>query len=351
MAYVWKIQGFTLVETMIAMGLMSLVALGASKLFITGISQLHRVQVRASLNDEAKTLGSYLISRVQGVGGGVVRPWAGIWVEDACGVRNGLPDCSGSDRLSLATADATLPECQVQSINASNHVIVNLVSGICCMTAAYANRQAVVTAGITYHVQYFVTNVDTAGCSADLVPGQAFGGLNSPPPALSGWNNGGLTIAQVSTFYVDMSTHYLNEYQDLDNNGAIDPGEVNPVSDRVADLQLALAYDSNPTDGQVPITYDTADEWLYDATGAGEALGSGGLVNAKPSLLRMAAVGVVMAQVNQKAAKGGAFALNGPMRSNPGWQYRNSLSFARFRNLDLFQLGLYFVNPWRAGLI
>jgi Tfp pilus assembly protein PilE len=330
-------QGFSTLELMVSMLIMVSLIQALSAGYIHVFSQAKKSKVRSGLDEQLKFLGDYFTYRMQGVGGGAVRPWASVWVEDNCAARASFPDCAGSDRVTLVTSDATVPECTIVGVVSATTLQIDAPFGTCCLTAAFGNRQAVVSNG-DYYSQQFLTNVQTVACTVDLAPGQGFGGLNNPPVAPATWVGGSLSVVDVATLYLDSTSTELREFRDLNNNGTIDAGEQTVLADQVYDLQFALGYDSNPRDGRITDTASDTDEWLFNSNGPNEAFGLGGLTGALPSDLRMVSVGLILGEQGPGPGSGQVSVLNGPLRAQPGIQLSRSLTKFRFRNIGVFLL-------------
>jgi Tfp pilus assembly protein PilE len=327
-------RGFSLLEVMVSIGVMMLLAEAVAVAYVNMMGQSKRSKVHSTLDDQLKYLGNYFTYRLQGVGGGAVRPWAAVWVEDNCGARSVFPGCVGSDRITTATSDPVLSECAIVGTAGPSTLQIDASAG-CCLTAAFGSRQAVLSNGDFFSQQY-LTNVQTGPCTVDVAPGVAIGGINSPPGAFNGWIGGRLTVVDVGTIYLDMATNELREFKDLNFNGVIDPGEESVLANQVYDLQFALGYDANPRDGRITNNGDDTDEWLYNSNGVNEGFGIGGLTGAVPSDLRMIEVGLLMGDQQPGLGTGPIAVLNGPARMIPGYQMSKSYVRFRFRNVGIF---------------
>src|SRR5437660_1542991 len=90
-------SGFSLIEVMIAMVVMIVLIEAVATAYVHMLGQSKRSKVRSGLDEQLKYLGDYFTYRLQGIGGGAVRPWASVWVEDNCSARSIFPACGGSD--------------------------------------------------------------------------------------------------------------------------------------------------------------------------------------------------------------------------------------------------------------
>ena len=110
-----RFRGFTLMEAMVALAMAGVIIAGASSAVMAINRNVAEQGRRAAAWDEAKRLEEFLIARMQGAGGGEVRPFASVLVEDAqqapapnltgqypfqCRVIAGITDCAttGQDR-------------------------------------------------------------------------------------------------------------------------------------------------------------------------------------------------------------------------------------------------------------
>lgn len=328
----------TLVEVLVSLTLLVSLVIGTFAIYSFVLKSTQRNEASARLDADSQYLTEYLASKIEGIGGGATRPWAAIWVEDQCASRGGLPDCAGSDRLSIAEIDNTLPECDILDFPAANQIHVASVSGTCCLTAAYQNRQVVVNQG-PFHIQQYLTNVQTGPCTADISSGQAGAGINNPPGALAQWAGGRMSVVKLTTYFRDAATSELKSFVDANNDVVLDAGEVSVLADHLVDLQFALGFDSNPRDGKITDSGDQNDEWLYNITHAQEALGAGGLTGADKRDFRMVAIGITLGMTAPDVSQAPVSILNGLGYTIPGKQLRKSLARVRVRSLDLFLAG------------
>src|SRR3954468_2413526 len=113
-------RGFSILEVLVAMGVMMILVEAVAVAYVHMISQSKTAKVHSSLDEATKFLSNYFTYRLQGVGGGAVRPWASVWVEDACAARAPFPACDGSDRVTTAISDKVLPECMIIGTSGAN---------------------------------------------------------------------------------------------------------------------------------------------------------------------------------------------------------------------------------------
>ena len=362
-----RLRGFTMLELMTALIISAIVATVATTAVVQLMKTIKMTDRRSRTNPEARRIVDYSISRLQAVGGGPVRTWMAVWVEDAndgtntadCEARGDLAKCDKADRVTVVELydKPYYNDCPVISSTntkitskADTEVIWDPGNPAYCCYDLWSNNALdvgqfnpgaamLLVNGDFYEVlnifnRQDACNIERASFAGPATAnGQAYG-INNKPAAANDYANGMLYSIRVFTLYVDETKHQLFEWEDKNINGNMDLGETYLIAPNVWDLQFALAYDSNPEDGVITETGGVDDEWLGNA--AGDAIGVDGLVNAQPKHLRMADVGVVSAA---KVADGGgnsASVLNGFSISNAKYFVRAVRGRAMFRNTYLF---------------
>ncbi len=329
-------QGVTLIELMIAVAIMASVIQAASATYLHVYKNGRRATGKSSIEQSSHFLNTYFVHRLESIGGGTIRPWASLWVEDNAPARDNLPSGAGSDRISFVEADSVLaPTCAVISTTLPDILTFDSPSGACCLTPAYDNRQVILTRG-AYYSQKFLTSVNPVSCTARISAGQATG-IDVPPATLPGWVGAVAAPVSVSTLWLDMASYELHEFRDLDNDRVTDAGEDVILASNILDLQLALGLDAN-RDTRIADTRSHTDEWLYNVTHASEPIGAvgGGLRNALPSDLRMIAIGLVLGDRTNVPPYNSHKILNGPSRTVNGWVLTKSLVEFRLRSTGVF---------------
>lgn len=339
-------NGFTIVEMLIAMAIATFLIAGAMTAHVSNLGFYKTTETRSTLYQDSLLLIDFLRGELMQAGGGSIRAWMGIWVEDDCAARAPLPACGDSDRVTLTTLTIPMQECAITGQPAVNAIQVAFSApGVCCLQpqaageSSFLNRHIMLTLG-DYYTQAFATAVDLNTCRLTYSSGQAAPN-NMPPPSAS-YSNGAVSLVSVQTLYLDTGARMLRRFSDVNNNGAIDGTESVIIADGVFDLQLALGYDFNVPDGNIAETADGLnDEWLYNAPTLIEAFGLGYFVS--PPLTRSA---LLTAQVSvilgSDQAEGGVSAgprriLNGPPRSQSGWILMEESARLSPRNSYIFQ--------------
>lgn len=345
-------RGYSLIETMIALAI-SLICVAASVswfLFQNASMSVASARVNA---DETVAFAAYEINRAWSqIGGGSVQPWAAVWVEDnstGCNARGPLPDCDGSDRVTLAELDTDIPECPLQGFSAASGALTSIeiedYSGggpiptwVCCIKD-FAGRQIYVTDDSGNTMARYVTSVNSSTCTASTEPvRQALSNLRYPASgAFPNLEFGVISPVTISTYYLDRSTQQLWEWTDKNNDYAISTDEVRSVAAQIFDLQVALGYDANG-DSVITDNKSATDEWLYNATG--DALGAGMLATATPQKLRE--IGFSIAAGTKTSPSNSPTnsrfeRWNGPARDLNGWQVYGRSRKVLPRNIRLVE--------------
>lgn len=336
-------HGFTLTELMVAMAISLTILIMGAGVYLGSLGLYIGMQSRSSLSQDAILLVDYLRNELIVAGGGSVRAWMGIWVEDNCAARSVFPDCAGSDRLTLTTASNPLQECGITSMVSAGVLQVAFSSpGVCCLQPAAAGeisflgQNTIVTLDGNFTNQY-VTAVDLAACRITIQPGQAAGWDQSG--GVVDWSGGTVTLVNVETLYLDPPTEVLMRFTDRNNDGVVDAGEAAIVAIGVLDFQVALGYDFNPADGKITtLAGGLNDEWLYNAVG--ETFGAGVFTGSftKSSLL-MVSPAVILGVTDGSANTNWSTkqVLNGPARGRAGMTIQPEITQLAPRNSYVFQ--------------
>lgn len=341
-------RGFTITELLIAMGIATFVIAVSTGVHISNLRYFRTTEGRSTIYQDSILIGNYLRGEVLGAGGGSIRGWMGVYVEDNCNARSIFPACNGSDRLTITTVSTPLQECVITGQLGPGRVQVAFTSpGVCCMQpqaageVTYLNRQVMMTLGDLFWQQY-VTNINLATCQADLVNGQlppaGFNALGAPP---YNFTNTTMSLVNVQTFYWDSAAFTLRRFMDGNNDGVAQPGEDVIVADQVYDLQVALGYDFNVADGNLSETpTGLNDEWLHNNPTAPEAYGAGFFVApiTRSSLLQIM-FGVIVGNPDTTLSLSApnVRVLNGPVRTRNGWILQEGISRITPRNSYIFQ--------------
>lgn len=330
------------------MGIATFIIAMSTGVHISNLRYFRVTEGRSTIYQDAILIGNFLRGELLGAGGGSIRGWMGIWVEDDCNARSIFPACADSDRLTVTTVTSPLQECLITGQLGPGRVQVAFSSpGVCCMQpqaaneVSYLNRQVMLTLGDFFWQQY-VANLNLATCQADLVNGQLPApAYNSPGPPPYNWTNAMMTMVNVQTFYWESPTFMLKRFIDGNNDGAVQNGEDVVVADQVYDLQIALGYDFNVADGNLSETpTGLNDEWLHNNPTAPEVFGAGFFVApiTRSALLQvMFAVIVGNPDTTLSLNAPNVRILNGPIRTRAGWILQEEISRITPRNSYIFQ--------------
>lgn len=115
-------RGFSLIEVMMASAIAIVIATIAVQATVMTNGMITRLRREAPVQIDARLLVDFLFEQVQEAGGGFVRPWHAVAVDDGCTAATGLPTCGGagtSDRLRVFLTDATKGTCPVTARTAT----------------------------------------------------------------------------------------------------------------------------------------------------------------------------------------------------------------------------------------
>ncbi len=289
-------RGFTLVEIMISMGVALVIIMGSMVAVMNG-ARWHRA---AEANEAITSLTTVVLDTVgrdiQSAGGGALKAWQAIWIENSsdpgaggalCPARAPLPACNGGDRLSIAT---TIPRdriCQITASDASSVTLDNLPN--CCLSTSPV--QVMLLSGLNWS-QRRVTGFDSASCVVNIEPGPM--APNDRIVGLADWAGGMLVEVQIGTYHFDRTQTRLFYFDDENGDNVIDAGENLIVADGLFDFQVSLGYDFNVVDGWIREGPVATDEVLFNAVG--EMLGAGYFLSALPINLHTIFVGIITGQ-------------------------------------------------------
>ena len=367
-------RGFSVLELSIAMAIAGVVvaAAASSAVMVTRVLKLDAK--KSAADQDTRRLVDFVLSKMQAVGGGPVRPWMALRLEET----------AGADRLTLIDVDDSRRSCEIDAITTSTISF----KAICRDDPQPANFDACINVACCYDwdgvpetgtpaTQYEGETVMLVKGRTQWVArkiGSQTAGPATPPSAVSGctmslesvaaynplgsWvdspvSRGGITQVSGNNYeggtatpiqirvltvaddlavpaYPGQLVPTLMEWFDNNRNGAIDAGENRVVFPGVVDLQVALGYDSLPEDGRVIETNAAQDEWFGTIPSDTIATATA------PTQLRMAKVGVVVAT---KAVDGGVrtvSVLNGPSVTRSDAILRRALGEALLRNIAVF---------------
>ncbi len=323
-------SGFTLTELLMSLAISSIVLTMAMKVLLYLSGSLAGLEVGSLAGDETALLVEYLTDKLMCAGGGSIRPWAAVGVEDDW-------QGNGSDRLTVAELADPSWQCAIVRLQ-DDLVEVDQVEG-CCLSDAFAGRQVLLSSGPGDNRAHWrtgrVEEVALSNCTARLTLGVA-AALEHPPSSNGAWVDGTLAVVNIKSLWLNTDTGELKLEEDRDHDGVL---EVSTVADRVFDLQAALGYDVSPWDWHVTDTGGPDDEWLYNAPGERfQDPQTPGLESARRDELRLIRVGVVVgAPVSTRTGQGAAKILNGPLRTRSGWILRSFVGTTSLRNHDVMR--------------
>jgi prepilin-type N-terminal cleavage/methylation domain-containing protein len=321
-------RGVTLIELMVATTIAGIVIAGA----VSSVATIQRFVVEAGrsaeLDGEAKLLVDYLVASSQGLGGGAIRPWVVVNVDDNWDAAN------MTDRVTIVEIDDSLGECTIES-HPGHGAVFTFDASDCCIDSTWDGREVIATSpnGNFFMTLTVGTATSTPGnCQGNFPPGLTnLTGFDRLPGTDTDMVGGAIVLGKVSRFFLDSTRHVLVMEKDTDGDGVMEQID---LADSVYDFQAALGYDPD-RNGIIVEDGTTADEWLFNAPA--DALGSGGLVTATGADLRMINYGVAMG-VKTTLTANTVQILNGSPKTAPGIFLRGTHGAAMFRNLALFDL-------------
>ena len=293
-----RLRGFNLIEVAVASALAGIISIAAIGTFAHLNRQLVQVQRETNAADVAKSVTDMLVGSLQGIGGGAIRPFMAVWVEDggSVNVRDALfphPPGIKTDRITWATLVESAPTCAITGMTEST-VSSTGVGATCCLSrfltglpGAPTKPEAITAYAINGddHVQVVVFNVKPSPCIAEWKSG-VLSVLDRAPTKIVSMSGGTLSRARIKTLYVD-DENALRDFEQTDFT-TFDLVGTRPtlVSSDVFDMQFQLGYDTNG-DGRIRDDASTTDEWLYNVIGENPS-------TFLPADLRMVATGVVV---------------------------------------------------------
>lgn len=320
-------RGFTLIELMVALALTAIITTVAAQVGSSLLSGIRRNMGRTQADEEAKLIADYLVTALQSLGGGSVRPWATVSVSNNAGV-------NGSDILNLVEIDDNM-QCAIASRAGINLFFVD-PGGCPCLTGVVDGMQAIVispTGDRWQNVQ--IKSPNTAACKANLDSAAGLVTMIDHVPVGTvdaNFNNGTMVIGKTKRFMIT-GTSVLSVQEDTNNDGT---EEQTDLADNVFDLQVALGYDVPPSNSQVTDSGNQHDEWLYNS--GADVWQANGLSGAERTHLRMLRLGVVVG-APARGSNNRVRVLDHPTGSLPGqarWIMRGTTATLLLRNLNIF---------------
>ncbi|HEY1100394.1 MAG TPA: hypothetical protein VGF99_15755, partial [Myxococcota bacterium] len=272
---------------------------------------LIRVEREATVSDNAKSVVDLLVTRMQGIGGGSIRPWMAVWVENGSatpGVRDAFfarPGTVASDRLTYAVLVPEAPTCAITAATATT--VTSPTTGGCCLQQMFtpiAGLDPETPSQITVFVtngerhRQLVLNPPTLATCTSTVSAGPLSAVDTVTTAQAALLSGGsVSRARIKTLYLNSS----NELREFERFGTfpvkptLEAGDSTLVSSDVFDLEFQLGYDTS-ADGRITDNGSSTDEWLYN-NNADVASGF------SASTLRMVGVGVVVGTRTPEATR------------------------------------------------
>lgn len=339
-----KQRAFSLIEVAVASAIAGMIAAAAVASFAMINRQLVRMQSESLASDHAKSLVDLLVSDLQGVGGGPIRPWMAVWVEDG-----NAPDVDGRnaafappappvrpDRITFATLVPDSPTCTITAHAGATLTASVGAGGGCCLqdllTAGAlgdgTNAHAFMILG-DQHRQVTLDPPAPSACTATVSNGP-MAAVDNPPPG-GNFTGGVIVAARVKTLYVTAGRE-LRLYEERSPGGTlgINAGESFRLAGNVADLQVQLGYDRD-ADGRLVDTSNDGDEWLYNQDAVEDPTAF------EREALRMIGVGVVVAlPLTDPDYRSSAQIVGGPRIDGVRLHLRGAMGKAALRNLFVF---------------
>lgn len=341
-------RGFTLIEMLGVLGLLSIVILATVSIYIKAAGQYFEYRNRSGMLTDSALLSDYLTKIVQNSGGGAVRAWMSVHVENDCAARGDLPDCGGSDRLTVVRTFLDSRACPIVSQVDPTSITSEITGGTCCLRHQAAmppaqHRPVLLVHGDHYFRQAYGSVISGGGqCHLQFTNGQAgFGDFSKPD---GDWAGGLVSVLEIETLFLDKTTNELRSWTDVNGDGLIDPnfdnGELKILATSVFDFQVALGFDFNPPDLDISDGNGNtaADEWLYNAPGEGRAIGL--FADADNNELRAVRLGLILGSQSPKAAEqtpAPESVLDGAPIQENGWYMYPTVHRINLRNLGIFQ--------------
>lgn len=351
-------RGFTILELAISMAIAGIVVAAASTAAVN-VTRVLKLEAKKSIADQdARRLVDFVVGRLQGAGGGPVRPWMSIWHEENCPTRNGLPACGKTDHLTIVDVDLFRGPCTIQSALPGSITFGRPdPDEPCCydwpegaVVAAdepnqfHAQSLMLVNGRDKWTMVTIIEETRSETCTMSMSSARPLGSWSATvADANIGQFAGGVAVGaatrtlflgSISSETAGLGTEeagplQLLEWFDVNYNAFVDPEEVRVVFPGVYDFQLALGYDANPEDGRVVETTSGADEWWGNRTEVGA-------LTMPLSTLRMGTVGVT---IGVKAVDPGVRTvkiLNGAALTRSHHVIRAATGRAMLRNIAVF---------------
>lgn len=346
-------RGFNLIEVAVATAMAGVISIAAISAFASLNRQLVSLQAQSTANDSAKSLIDLLTTEMQGVGGGAIRPWMAIWVENGSSATDAArnetfkpPEGIGSDRVTFATLIGAAPSCAITSMKASS-LVADGAGKNCCLDAMF-DKASLEGSDDTLMLAYLVAGKQhrqvalrrAKACAADIMPGPLavldVAPAVSPKTPDTTFVGGRIVATEIRTIFLSEGDLLMfHQQQNFSSNAPkLTDGTVGLVATNVHDFQVQLGFDEN-RDSRISDENADDDEWLFnvdDEADAGSAP-SGGFA---PDTLRMVGVGVIVGVgVGTATPSSARIAGGGVITSDEAW-LRGAMGRIALRNNFIF---------------
>jgi prepilin-type N-terminal cleavage/methylation domain-containing protein len=350
-------RGFSLIEVAVASAMAGIIGVAAIAAFAGLNRQLVRLQSESVASDNAKSLVDLAVTDLQGVGGGPIRPWMALWVENGADSASTRPAAATAaalrtarflppppatgvlpDRVTFASLIAEAPSCEVTSIDPTT-VASTGIGPACCLRNLVAAGNIKGRPGRAHayaidgadHRQISLSSVDAAACTAIWEAGP-LAPIDDNPGNLAALVGGTIVAADIKTIFLGRN-HDLLVFGEKDGfnggNVVLLPGEVSRIASDIYDFQVQVGYDSDQN-GRIVDTGTTTDEWLFNATGDTPA-------SFDPEAIRMIAIGVIVGvPLTDPDYISSAQVVGGNLITASRLHLRGAMGKAALRNLFIF---------------
>lgn len=347
-------RGFNLIEVAVASAMAGVISIAAISAFASLNRQLVSLHAQSTANDSAKSVIDLLTNEMQSVGGGAIRPWMAIWVENGTSTNDSTrdeafkpPEDIGSDRVTFATLIDAAPACTITSMKTSS-LVADSVGKNCCLDEMF-DKASLEGSGDTLLLAYLVAGKQhrqvalrrTKGCSAEISPGPlavldvVTGAAPKAPDA--GFVGGRIVATEIRTIF--LSEGDLLMFHQLQNFSSTAPklvdGTVGLVATNVHDFQVQLGYDEN-RDSRISDDNALDDEWLFNVDDEAPVVvaPSAGF---DARTLRMVGIGVIIGvRVGSVSTPSSARIVGGGVITSDEAWLRSAMGRVSLRNLFIF---------------
>lgn len=323
-------------ELIIAVAISSVVVLASLGFTSDALLKVKKSDSATELSVDFDLLTDYFSREVPNAGGQDLPAQAAYYVENNCAVRGAFPNCHGSDRLTLASADQA-GACKIQTWTvATQQAVLNSVAGVCCFDATFMNRRQVMFSNGSSYAQKWIASVDVPTCSVRFTNGPM--AANDNVVSTYDWLGGIVVPVSVVTYYLDDNVDQFNVFNYTDAGTTAAEGISSIIADRTLDFQVALGFDFNPADGAIVDTASNNDEWLYNQEiGVAESRTVAPFNNAPSTSLKMIHLGWLIGAPSSATPAVNLKLLDGPNRSRANWLLRKGAIKLSIKSTYIFE--------------